>query len=172
MLYPPLETLPEYYQNYIRESDSVTLSKNHLEGFITWLKPLKDEAWDYAYAPGKWRIRDLIQHVLDSERIFSYRVLCISRGDRTPLPYFDEETYSANAKNLNRKPEDLLEELRVLGEASRLLLRSMGPEQFAAMGISNSIEMSAETLVRIMMGHAAHHERILRERYQEAQKDS
>lgn len=162
------ERLPEYYQHYIRESGDKSLAdalKQHLRGFDTLMRHRPDADWDFAYAPGKWRIRDLLQHVLDSERIFSYRVLCIARGEQSNLPYFDENLYAENALKLNRQPSAILEELNVLDSATRILFESFGPEQLAARGIANNIEVSVEEIGRIMIGHANHHQRILRERY-------
>lgn len=163
-----IERLPEYYQNYIRESGDKSLAdalQQHLRGFDTLLKSRPDADWDFAYAPGKWRIRDLVQHVLDSERIFSYRVLCIARGEKVNLPSFDENLYAENALGLDRKPSAMLEELNILENASRALFESFGPKQLAAKGLANQIELTPEEIGRIMIGHARHHERILKERY-------
>ncbi len=119
----------------------------------------------FRYAPGKWSIREIVGHLIDAERVFSYRALCFSRGDETPLPGFDENFYVANADFDARTLQSLLEELTLLRSANVLLFRSLAPEDLARVGVANSKPVSVRALAFILAGHLQHHFVVLRERY-------
>ncbi|HWM90570.1 MAG TPA: DinB family protein [Thermoanaerobaculia bacterium] len=119
----------------------------------------------FRYAPGKWSLREIAGHLIDAERVFSYRALCISRGDETPLPGFDENFYVARSNFDSRTLSSLIEELTLLRSANLLLFRALAPEDLARLGTANSYPVSVRALAFILAGHLDHHFRVLRERY-------
>jgi hypothetical protein len=119
----------------------------------------------FRYAPGKWSLREVVGHLIDAERVFSYRALCFSRGDETPLPGFDENFYVANADFDSRTLQSLIEELTLLRSANVLLFRSLTPEELAHVGVANTHPVSVRALAFILAGHVQHHFGVLRDRY-------
>lgn len=119
----------------------------------------------YRYAPGKWSVREVFGHLGDSERLFGYRALCIARGDRTPLPGFDQEVYMAEGGFDGVPLADLAAELAALREVNVMLLRRLGAAAWARVGTANEVPVSVRALAFIMAGHLRHHFGILRERY-------
>lgn len=119
----------------------------------------------FRYAPGKWSVREVVGHMIDGERVFSYRSLRFSRGDETPLPGFDENFYVAHARFDSRPLQSLVEELVLLRSANVLFLRELAPEDLARVGVANAHPVSVRALAFIMAGHVHHHFKVLRERY-------
>ena len=119
----------------------------------------------FRYAPGKWSVREVLGHVIDAERVFSYRALRFSRGDETPLPAFDENFYVANARFDDRTLQSLIEEMVLLRSANVLFLRELSPEELARVGVANTYPVSVRALVFILAGHLQHHFNVLRDRY-------
>jgi hypothetical protein len=106
-----------------------------------------------------------VGHLIDVERIFSYRALAISRGEKQPFPGFDENIYASRGDFNKRKLKDLAEELRLLREANLLQFANLSNEMLKQRGIVNNSEVTVLALLYIMAGHEAHHLKILRERY-------
>src|SRR5215204_3545829 len=110
---PDLSTVPEFYHKYvnqIREENVNVAIEVNSKAALSFLQNIPDEKWDYRYAEGKWSIKEMVQHIIDGERIFSYRALCFARGEKISLPGFDENTYAAASKADKRNIKDLLEE--------------------------------------------------------------
>jgi hypothetical protein len=165
---PDLDTVPGFYHNYIRqitEEDLSLVIAQHLQPLSGLLQGISEEDWNYAYAPGKWTLKELVQHIIDGERIFSYRALCIARGEQQSLPGFDENAYAAQSLANARSGASLLEELHALDKSTRCLFGSFNEEQLAATGIANGKPISVNAIGYILAGHALHHTRIVRERY-------
>jgi hypothetical protein len=165
---PELSTVPPFYHNYIRKVSEEPLAGAlalRFRDLTTLLQPLDESAWSHAYAPGKWSIKELVQHVIDTERIFSYRALCIARRDPNPLPGFDENAYAAASDAGSRSGSDILKELESLNAATSLQFKAFNESQLAARGISNGAPISVNAIGYILAGHALHHTAILRERY-------
>jgi uncharacterized damage-inducible protein DinB len=120
---------------------------------------------DKAYAVGKWSLKGLLGHIVDSERIFSYRVLAISRGEKTALPGFDENEYQAASEYEMQAKEDIVAQYKATREATTLLLRSLSTKQWNQMGQANGKSISARALAWMIAGHEKHHLRIIKERY-------
>jgi DinB superfamily len=119
----------------------------------------------FRYGEGKWSVREVFGHLIDGERVFSYRVLRFSRGDETPVPGFDENLYVA-ASHFDQRPlSDLVDEFVLLRQANLRLLRSLAPEDLARVGTANNHPVSVRALAFIMAGHVRHHLNILRDRY-------
>ena len=117
----------------------------------------------HAYAPGKWTLATVAQHVIDTERIFSTRALRIARGDATPLPGFDQDPYAEAAPD--RSLADLADELDAVRASTRALFASLSPESLDRATEVSGAGMSARAAGWITVGHEIHHTRIVRERY-------
>ncbi|RYF79513.1 MAG: DinB family protein, partial [Chitinophagaceae bacterium] len=94
---PDLQTVPEFFQKYVNKVQNEDVKKaieDNTEETVRFLQAISDEKWSYRYAEGKWSIKEMIQHIIDGERIFSYRALCFARGEKTSLPGFDENDYA------------------------------------------------------------------------------
>jgi len=118
-----------------------------------------------AYAPGKWTLKEVLGHLVDDERIFLYRALCVARGDTSPLPGFDENEYVTGAGFEARSVQSLLDEYRVVRESAIAFFDSLTDEQWMRRGIVNGYEASVRGLAFHIAGHELHHLRTVRERY-------
>jgi hypothetical protein len=163
-----LKSVPEYYQNYISQVPDLPLSgvlHASLEALSGKLEEKLLAIGDEVYAPGKWRIADILQHLIDGERIMSYRALRFSRKDTTPLPGFDQDTYVQAAEAHRRPVQDLLEELKLVRVSSIFLFESFTDDMLLLEGPANGKEISVAALGFIIAGHQAHHLWIIEERY-------
>ncbi len=165
---PDLSRVPEFYHNYINlvpENNLMTAFKNQTPVVIDFLQNIPADKIDYAYAEGKWTIKEMLQHIIDAERVFCYRALRFARKDPTPLPGFDENLFAANAKADKRKWNDLLEEFKTVRKATEWLFRSFDEQQLNETGISNNASNYVLGFGYISVGHALHHQKIIKERY-------
>lgn len=163
-----LSRIPPYYHKYINKVEENELHdalKKSQTLFISALKNISPLKWDHKYAEGKWTIKELVQHIIDSERIFCFRALCFSRKDKTPLPGFDENMYADNCKASKRKGEELIQELISVQNATLSLFDSFDEEQLDQMGVANNNPVYVKGIGFIIAGHAIHHLGILKERY-------
>jgi len=120
---------------------------------------------NFRYAPGKWSVKEVIGHLADCERIFTYRSLCIARGEATPLPGFEQDDYVRTAGSARRQLRDLAEEFSVVRYSTMALYRSLDDEAWMRRGSANKNEVTVRALAFITAGHELHHRRILEERY-------
>lgn len=165
---PDLSRVPEYYHRYINqvpEKDLLTALKNQAASFTAFLKKIPAGKVNYRYAKGKWSIREVVQHIIDTERVFAYRLLCIARGETAPLPSFDENAYADNADVSRRNWKDLVAEFKVVRESTILLVASLGKKQLDRTGIASGKPVYVLGLGFILPGHVTHHEKVLKERY-------
>lgn len=158
-----------FYANYLAQvSDEYTLVEEleiSLHRFIKFVQNIPMDKFDYRYAEGKWTIKDIIQHVIDTERIFAYRALRFARNDKTDLPGFEENDYANEATANQRSIMELLTELSAVRHSSLLLFKSFTETQLLNKGTANNNEMSVRALGFIMIGHQNHHQQIFQERY-------
>lgn len=119
----------------------------------------------YAYADGKWTIKQLLGHLIDGERIFAYRALRISRGDKTPIEGFEQDGYIENAYANERSFSDLLREFSLIRETTVMLFDHLKKDAWGWTGTANDVQISVRALAWIMAGHVRHHAAILNERY-------
>jgi uncharacterized protein (TIGR03083 family) len=117
------------------------------------------------YAAGKWTVKEVIGHLIDDERIFAYRILCIARGDARPLAGFDENAYVAATTFESRPLAGLIDEYRTVRNATLALLRPLSAEEWGRRGIANDHSVTVRGLAFHVAGHELHHLRTLRERY-------
>lgn len=165
---PELTRVPDYFHSYInqvKEDDLLTAFKNQSSSFTRFLDVIPAEKIDHRYAPGKWSIKEILQHLIDAERIFSYRALSFARKDTTPLPSFDENSYAENAKTDNRKWDDLIEEYKAMRKATEIMFNSFDEEQLETSGISSGRSNYVKGIGFIMVGHINHHQRVIKEKY-------
>ncbi len=165
---PQATDFPNYFARYISRVDTDSLS----EAMAVYAKPLADfytslpEAKaEYRYAPGKWTVKELLQHIVDTERIMSYRLLRISRGDTTPLPSFDENTYAEASHAHARSFDALKEEFLAVRKSTDLLIASLHEEQLAREGVASNMPVKANAIGYIIFGHMLHHKVVLEEKY-------
>ena len=161
------EYAPYYgtYVNAMPDGDVVAALADQGEETFTLLSALSESDGAFRYAPGKWTIRDLVQHLADSERVFAYRALRFARGDETPLPGFDQEPYAQAAKADRRPLGELAAELRDIRRTTLALVRSFDEEMLGWSGVASGNLMSVRALVWVIAGHERHHLTVLRERY-------
>ena len=169
MLKTTLTNYPGYFQKYI---DLVPDEDNLLTVFFIQTKLIKDfletiteEKSNHSYAPGKWTIKEMLQHIIDTERIFSFRALCFARGEKASLPGFDESEYAANVDAGKRSWQSLKEEFIMVRQSSEYLFKSFGEEDLEKTGIANNNITSVLSMGLITLGHVYHHKNILVERY-------
>lgn len=165
---PELSRVPEFYHKYIAQVEGDDLNEILRKQGITlaaYLDNLPEEKRDYRYGPDKWTIREVLQHIMDAERVFAYRALCIARGEQQSLPGFDENMYADNASCGNRKWSDMMEEFRAIRRSSELLFASFSEKQLEATGTANKWPVYVLGIGFMTAGHAQHHLNILKERY-------
>ncbi|HEV8599116.1 MAG TPA: DinB family protein [Gemmatimonadales bacterium] len=149
----------------VPEGDLLARLESQLRETIGALAGLPESQGDYAYAPGKWTLKEVLGHMADAERVFCYRALRFARGDASPLTSFDEKLWVPNSGAGARSVADLQDELRVVRAATLALLRHVPPEAAERRGSVSGKEVSVRALAWIIAGHERHHLRILRERY-------
>lgn len=119
----------------------------------------------FAYADGKWTLKELLLHLSDTERIFQYRILAFARGEKAQLPGFDEEEYAAASFANNRSLESLLEEYKLVRKSSQILIETLESGVLNNTGIANGNKLAVETIGKLIVGHNYHHLNIIKERY-------
>jgi len=158
----------EFHHNYInlaKEEEIGKALKKNTEQFRKFLKKIPKKKIDYAYAEGKWTIREMFQHIIDAERVFVYRALSFSRLDATPLPGFDENTWAVHAGAAARNWNDMQEEFKLLRKSTEVFFASLTDAQLKFIGEANGSPLNGAALGFITPGHVAHHMNILKERY-------
>ena len=156
-----------FYKDYIdRVEENVILElETQSIAFPAFLQTIPAEKESYAYAEGKWTVRELVGHVIDTERIMTYRLTSIARMDPTELPGFDENSYVDNAHFNDRSLDSLAEEFKFLRSANLFLFRSLKADELDRKGIANGNVISVNALLYVIAGHLAHHMKILTDRY-------
>jgi len=120
---------------------------------------------DYAYAEGKWTLKEMLGHMIDTERVFAFRITCFARKEQQHLPGFDEDAYVLNARFAERELEDLIEEFATLRKANLYLFKSLNEEDLNSKGIASGREINVRSILFIVGGHVIHHVGVLKERY-------
>ena len=165
---PASDEYAEFHKGYIAavagETDGLAVLERQ-RTLIDRFRQLTPAQAAHRYAEGKWSVKEVIGHLADGERVVSYRLLRIARGDTTPLAGFDENQFVAGSNADRRELGDLVDELAIVRDATIVLVRSLDGDAFAKRGIVNNWPLSARGLVFIIAGHFAHHMKLLRERY-------
>lgn len=129
------------------------------------VEELTDEEMMYRYEPGKWSIKQVIGHITDTERVMAFRALAFSRGDKNPLPGFEQDQYVEQANFEERSATDLLEEYKIVRKSTIVLFSSFTDKMMRKRGTASDVEFSVRALGMIICGHELHHIKLLKERY-------
>lgn len=163
-----INPMPDYFDRYINlaaDDDvlrALEISKEELEAF-----PIErwEKIGDKVYAEGKWTIKQIFQHMVDTERIFAYRALCFARGEAAKLPSFDENSYADNAHVNHRTLAEIIEEFKIVKLATLALYRSFTDEMLLKVGVASSSSYSTLAAGFIIAGHQRWHLNVIEERY-------
>jgi hypothetical protein len=164
---PHASEFNDYYARYISKvpaTGPVSQLTDQIAQFER-LRALPDRDAEYRYAEGKWNVKEVIGHMADTERMFSYRLLHIARGDTAPLPGMDEKVWSAVAPHASRPIRDVADEMIAVRHATVALVNSIDADAVARTGVASTFPVSTRALCWILPGHAQHHLDVLRERY-------
>lgn len=165
---PDLSRVPEWYHRYInqvQENELIEALEKQASSVIPFLENIPVVKRDYRYAEGKWTIKEVLQHIIDAERIFAYRALCFARKEATPLPGFDENSYADNSKAAKRDWNDLMEEFKIVRRSTQILFGSFDDEQMETTGTASGNLIYVMAIGFIIAGHLNHHVTIIKERY-------
>lgn len=164
---PPLpHEYPAWGQHYISlvKNDVLSTLAEQANTVAQLFKANLNKA-DYAYANGKWTLKEMLGHLIDSERVFAYRITCFARAEKQALPGFDEDAYVANASFKNRPLSDLCDEFTALRQANMFLFRSLTEADLAQKGLASGKEITVKAILFIAAGHVMHHISILKNLY-------
>jgi hypothetical protein len=165
---PQPEEYARFYKNYIKsvpDGDPVELLMYQGEKQLKMLKELPSGKWDYKYAPGKWSVKEMWTHVIDTERVMAYRALRIGRKDKTDLPGFEQDAYVIESKAAGRTAESIMIEYEAVRKSSYLLFSQLSDENLLNRGTIDANVISVRALLYIILGHELHHMKVLRLRY-------
>ena len=169
ILPPSLEEYAPFYADYIQRAidrgDILSALAAQPEEMKDALGRLSDQQARFRSGPEEWSIKEIISHLIDGERVFSYRLLRISRKDKTPLPGFEQVDYVRESIADELRITDLLDEFEYLRRANALAIRHMTEEAVSQTGIASGAAISARALIHILVGHVEHHMTSLQEKY-------
>ena len=158
-----------YYQSYIsmvEDSASIIEAlRKQKDDTYKFLKSIPGEKAEFAYAPGKWTIKEVLGHMIDTEVVMSYRALCIARGEKKQLPGFEQDDYVREGKFNKRELTELIEEFKKVREVNLLAFKHLDNKILERRGISNNKEVTVLALLFIIAGHELHHLKILKGKY-------
>jgi len=165
---PDEKEFSPYYKGYIGqvlEDDAVTALEAELNESLTFFRGIDDQVARKAYAEGKWTIREVLGHIVDTERIMAYRALRFGRNDPTDLPGFEQDDYIQGAAFNDIAMSDLLREFEHVRRANILMFRNLPAAAWLRTGTANGKQVSVRALAFIIAGHEKHHRKIVKERY-------
>jgi len=165
----PLESEFEgFFKRYIDKVEAEDICQvlaDQLESSLSLYKSLTEEQWNFRYEPGKWSIKEVLLHIIDTERVFNYRAMRFSRGDTTALPGFDQDVFAKHANATSRSAQSLIDEYKATRQATILLFENMTDEDCVRKGIASDLLLTPIALAFMNAGHEIHHMEILKERY-------
>ena len=165
---PTADEYAPHYETYISKvqtDDLIGALENGRTELISFLRSIPAEKLEYRYQENKWTIKEIIIHLMDAERIFTYRALRFSRNDRTALSGFDENEYVPESNASTRSLQSLIDEYSALRQSTIELFRNITDEMSLRTGIANGKEISVRALGYVIPGHEIHHEGVIKERY-------
>lgn len=157
-----------YFERYVArvpEPDVLPVLAKQREELARRLGTLPEERGGFRYAPGKWTVRELLGHVIDTERIFGYRALCISRGETKALPGFEQDDYAAVAGHDRWTLAELIEDFGVVRRSTIAVLAHLDEAAVRRVGTSSGHPTSVRAIAFIVAGHLRHHLAVLAEKY-------
>ncbi|HEV2352630.1 MAG TPA: DinB family protein [Puia sp.] len=155
----------QVYLDLVTEKDFRAAIRKNTRQFLRLLEAIPHKKHDFAYADGKWTLREMLQHIIDCERVFAYRALRFARMDATPLPSFDEVAWGAHSGGRLRRWKELVAEFKAVRKSTEYLFDSLSDDQLRFVGLANGRTQNAFTIGYIIPGHVRHHMNIIRERY-------
>jgi hypothetical protein len=158
---PPFEA----YVSLVPETDVLAVLESQVDEVRRVARSVTGERETFRYAPGKWSIREILGHIGDGERVFGYRAFCISRGDQSPLPGFEENDYIAAADYDRHAAAVLAEDFAAVRTSNLAVLGRLPAETWANVGTANNSRISLRAIAYVMAGHFRHHMGVLRSRY-------
>ena len=165
---PIAGTFPPHFENYVsqvKEDDIYEAFKNQQGIIDTYFDSIPEEKTNIGYAEGKWSLKELMQHMIDTERVFAYRALCFARKDPSSLPSFDENDYAANSNGNARNWKTLCEEFKAVRKTTLFLFESFDEATLMNSGIANNKTATVMAMGFTSVGHVYHHKKIIEERY-------
>lgn len=166
--YPLASEYVSFYATYVRlvpKGNIIATLSSQLNKFLLLVKTIPSIKEDYAYDQGKWTLNEVIGHMIETERLFSYRAFAISRGDKQALPGMDQNEYMAGNNYNSRTLEDLADEFKSVRESTIHLLQPMTKEMISEKGTASGVEITVRALAFIMAGHELHHLGIVKDKY-------
>ncbi len=157
-----------YFENYtslVNEKDLQSAFANQTKTLDNFFTYISEEKAEYAYAEGKWTLKEMLQHMIDTERIFAFRALSISRKETATLPGFDENTYASNSAANRRTWANLVHEMKIVRESTTLLFDSFTEDMLTNAGNFSAATATPNTIGNIIIGHFYHHVNVANERY-------
>jgi hypothetical protein len=158
-----------FFSGYISKAqlveDPIAALESQLDDMLMILTPLDATKQMHRYAPGKWSLKEVVNHLADAERIFAYRAMRVARNDQTPLSSFEENPYVAAAEADRVEWSSLLEEFELVRSSTIQLVRNLPAAAWTRVGVASGAPISVRAMVLIMYGHVAHHMEIVRDRY-------
>ncbi len=164
----PANEYNEYYKRYIDKTSEPSLTKALLEGkdaTVEFFQSIPSEKFEYAYDEGKWTPKEILLHLIDTERVFMYRALQFSRADNVELEGFDQDVFANNANGNQRAMNDLINEYAAVRNSSIQFYKGCSPEVMTRMGVASNSPLSVRAAGYITCGHEIHHIQIIKERY-------
>ncbi|MBS1729807.1 MAG: DinB family protein [Bacteroidetes bacterium] len=157
-----------YFFKYIELAEGQSIKEiieNYSDKLNAYFQTIPEQKAAFAYAEGKWTVKEVLQHLIDTERVFVYRALCFARLQSNPLPSMDENAFAATAKTINQSLDQIKEEFTALRKSTDLFLLSLDEEELKRKGNAAGNDISVNALSYIIIGHLIHHMNILEERY-------
>ncbi|MEO9570184.1 MAG: DinB family protein [Polaribacter sp.] len=156
----------QYLKLVIKKGKSIIENlEDSQKEFERLLRNLPKEKHNFSYADSKWTLKELIQHIIDTERVFCYRALCFARNDKTELPGFDQDVFVDNVDANSRDYYNLLDEMAILRKGTIILFKSFSDEALLRNGVASGNKMSVRALGYLFSGHQIHHLNVVKERY-------
>lgn len=158
-----------YYEGYINRTRGANFLQNLRDSgddLVHFLENLPDEKWDFAYASGKWTVRQVVQHIIDCDLVFAYRALWLARTGGGNLDGFDENQWADATAKSDRKPQELIDDFIALRNFIVSTFKSFGDNEMEVAGIASNNNVKVNSIAFIIAGHTFHHLAILKERYQ------
>lgn len=165
---PSKDEYAPYYEGYInlvQGDDALRIMEIQADKTYEFLSGLSEEQGNFRYAEGKWSVKEVIGHVMDTERVMAYRALCFARGEKQKLPGFEQDDYAAAANFGSRTLREIAAEFRLLRNSNTAMFKSFDEETLNNVGNANGKDTSVLAFMYIIAGHELHHLKIINERY-------
>jgi len=166
--YPTDDEYAHFYSSYVNnvpKENVVSLLNTQMHEFYTLANAISGDKTLTPYAKGKWTLKEMIGHMIETERVFAYRALVISRGDKTELPGMDQDKWIKNSNYNSRSVANLCNEYLAVRTSTIHLFQNMTKDMINATGLASGVEFSVRALAFIIAGHEIHHQEIIRKHY-------